>query len=197
MCMDHATLTTTLSDLVVKYENISFVRFVDYVIGEATKHHCFDRSSACQVNEHYRQVFALKMCVFVWHMEMFDCFFRPYINQCHYCHVKYDVIGHLEDSFEDTMYIAMKQNLTALLPELTKNNRKTKGKKCQDRIGHYMSQLSTNIRKYLYKLYQLDFELFGYDAGNTICKNEACIEWLMSNNNLCSYVTGESDSVTI
>ena len=56
---------TTLSDLVVKYENISFVRFVDYVIGEATKHHCFDRSSACQVNEHYRQVFALKMCVFV------------------------------------------------------------------------------------------------------------------------------------
>ena len=74
------------------------------------------------------------------------------------------------------MYIAMKQNLTTLLPELTKANRKTKGKKCQDRIGHYMSQLSTNTRKYLYKLYQLDFELFGYDPGDTICKNEACIE---------------------
>ena len=75
------------------------------------------------------------------------------------------------------MYIAMKQNLTTLLPELTKANRKTKGNKSsQDRINHYMSQLSTNMKRKLYELYQLDFELFGYDPGDTWCKNEACIK---------------------
>ena len=119
-----------------------------------------------------------KMCVKFYHgIEIYKCFFRPYNNNCHYCYVKYDVIGHLEDSFEDTMYIAMKQNLTTLLPELTKTNRKTKGKKSsQDRIEHYMSQLNTNLKRKLYELYQLDFELFGYDPGDTMCKNEACIE---------------------
>ena len=83
------------------------------------------------------------------------------------------------------MYIAMKQNLTTLLPELTKANRKTKGNKSsQDRINHYMSQLSTNMKRKLYELYQLDFELFGYDPGDTLCKNEACIKWPMNNNNI-------------
>ena len=46
--------------------------------------------------------------------------FRPYHSHCNYCHIKYDVIGHLEDSSDDTAYLAIKQNLTALLPELMK-----------------------------------------------------------------------------
>ena len=93
------------------------------------------------------------------------------------------MIGHLEDSYEDTMYIALKQNISSLMPELTKTNRKTKGKKSLlDRIDHYMSQLNINQKQKLYKLYKLDFDLFGYDPGDTICKNEACIEWLLSTN---------------
>ena len=75
------------------------------------------------------------------------------------------------------MYIAMKQNLTSLLSELTKINRKTKrAKSSQDRIDSYMSQLSANLKRKLYEIYALDFELFGYDPGDTKCKNEACIE---------------------
>ena len=112
-------------------------------------------------------------------MEMSYRFCRPYINNCHYCYVKYDVIGHLEDSMEDTMYIAMKQNLTTLLPELIKKNHKTKRLQSpqEDRIRHYMSQLNISQKRKLYELYQLDFELFGYDPGDSVCKNEACIEW--------------------
>ena len=95
------------------------------------------------------------------------------------------MIGHLEDSYEDTMYIALKQNISSLMPELTKTNRKTKGKKTLlDRIDHYMSQLKINQKQKLYKLYKLDFDLFGYDPGDTICKNEACIEWLLTKNTL-------------
>ena len=75
------------------------------------------------------------------------------------------------------MYIAMKQNLTTLLPELIKTNRKTKRtQSTQDRIGHYMSKLNISQKRKLYELYQWDFELFGYDPGDTVCKNEACIE---------------------
>ena len=93
------------------------------------------------------------------------------------------MIGHLEDSYEDTMYIALKQNISSLIPELTKTNRKTKGKKSLlDRIDHYMSQLNINQKQRLYKLYKLDFDLFGYDPGDTLCKNEACIEWQLRKN---------------
>ena len=99
---------------------------------------------------------------------------------CQYCYVKYDVIGHLEDFSDDTMYIAIKQNITNLLPELLKTTHMAKGKKSQDRVKYYMSQLSIEHRTNLYNLYKLDFELFGYDPGEALCKNEACIwKWLI------------------
>ena len=93
-------------------------------------------------------------------------FCRPFIHTCGYCHIKFHVIGHLEDSTEDTMYIAMKQNLTTLLPELIKKNRKTKRtqESSQDRIGHYMSQLNIRQNRKLLELYKNDFELFGYET---------------------------------
>ena len=66
------------------------------------------------------------------------------------------------------MYIAIKQNLTTLLPDLTKTNRKTKGHRSSDeRIEHYMSQLEAGLKRRLYELYEPDFDLFGYDPGDT------------------------------
>ena len=65
------------------------------------------------------------------------------------------------------MYIAVKQNLTSLLPELTKINRKSKSKTAtNDRVDFYMSQLSDQLREKLFELYKLDFDLFGYDPWN-------------------------------
>ena len=64
------------------------------------------------------------------------------------------------------MYIAIKQNLTTLLPELNKANRNTLGKRSSyDRVEHYMSQLNVDLKRKLYELYQPDFDLFGYDPG--------------------------------
>ena len=66
-CIDPAAnLTTIILDLVNKYEDISFVRFVQYVLEGATKNNCFDRSSACPINEHFRQVFAQKFMCSSW-----------------------------------------------------------------------------------------------------------------------------------
>ena len=96
-------------------------------------------------------------------------FFRPYYSNCFYCHLKYDVIGRLEDFTEDVMYIALRQNLTSLLPDLIKNNRKSKGKSSSDdKVKYYISQLSNHQRKKLLELYKLDFDLFGYDPKITI-----------------------------
>ena len=80
----------------------------------------------------------------------------------------YDVIGHLEDFTDDAAYIAAKLNLTSFLPELSIANRKTKGKRGNDRVKHYMSQLNEHQREKLFELYKLDFVLFGYDPENTI-----------------------------
>ena len=65
------------------------------------------------------------------------------------------------------MYIAVKQNLTFLLPELDKINRKSKTKiATNNRVDFYMSQLSEQLKEKLFDLYKLDFDLFGYDPWN-------------------------------
>ena len=81
--------------------------------------------------------------------------------------MKYDVIGRLEDFVDDVTYIATKLNLTTLVPELSNTNRMTKGKKGNDRVKNYMSQLSAHQKKKLFELYKLDFALFGYDPEDT------------------------------
>ena len=65
------------------------------------------------------------------------------------------------------MYIAMKQNLTSLLSDLTKVNRKSKSKiATNNRVDFYMSRLSDHQKEKLFELYKLDFDLFGYDPWN-------------------------------
>ena len=107
--------------------------------------------------------------VHLWYFPIINSLFRPYYSNCFYCHVKYDVIGRLEDFSDDVLYIALKQNLTSLLPELSKTHRKSKGMSSSDnKVEHYMSQLSDHHRKKLFELYKLDFDLFGYDPGDMI-----------------------------
>ena len=103
--------------------------------------------------------------------------FRPYHSNCYYCSVEYDFIGQLEDFEDDVMYIATKHNLTSLLPELMKSSRKSRERQISlNRAENYMAQLSISSKRRLFELYKLDFELFGYDPADTVCKNPACIE---------------------
>ena len=66
-------------------------------------------------------------------------------------------------------YIAIKQNLTTLIPELRRAANQNKEKMApQERIEFYISKLDNNLRQKLYELYQPDFVLFGYDPGHKI-----------------------------
>ena len=83
-----------------------------------------------------------------------------------YCDVHYDVIGRLEDFNEDVLYISMKQNMTEhlqLLSQVENGNRKRRGESQHQRIEKYMSQLNADMVEELYKLYQIDFEMFEYN----------------------------------
>ena len=64
-------------------------------------------------------------------------------------------------------YIAIKQNLTTLIPELAMTTNRNKEKKSsKERIKFYMSKLNDDHKWKLYELYKPDFELFGYDPGH-------------------------------
>ena len=73
---------------------------------------------------------------------------RPYLHNCLYCDVEYDVIGQLEEYGEDMLYIAMRQNLTSQMKDLTKVKNKTARKKESSslKILDYMSQIPQDNR---------------------------------------------------
>ena len=83
-----------------------------------------------------------------------------------YCDVHYDVIGRLEDFNEDVLYISMRQNITEhlqLMSRVENGNPKSKVESQRQRIEKYMSQLDADMVEELYKVYQVDFEMFEYN----------------------------------
>ena len=95
---------------------------------------------------------------------------RPYLPQCLYCDVDFDVIGKLEDFEEDVAYIAEKRNLTEHLRLLNHVQQpkdqwnQEKGERSRkEKRDKYMSQLSPKMVQDLYELYKIDFEMFDYD----------------------------------
>ena len=83
-----------------------------------------------------------------------------------YCDVHYDVFGKLEDFNEDVLYISMKQNITEhlqVMSHVENGNPKRRRQSQRRQIEKYMSQLNADMVQELYKLYQIDFEMFEYN----------------------------------
>ena len=92
--------------------------------------------------------------------------FRPYLNGCFYCDVEYDMIGRLEEYEEDILFIAMRQNMTSQMRDLTKAmNKIASGDESSMplRILEYMSQIPQKHKDELFQLYKIDFEMFDYE----------------------------------
>ena len=94
-----------------------------------------------------------------------------YSKKCLHCTVPYDVIGQLETFNEDLKYIVLKLGLENILPiediekwQENKSDYKTRNKKKE--ILQYFSQLTKSKFEELWKIYRLDFEMFGYDASD-------------------------------
>ncbi|XP_037546234.1 carbohydrate sulfotransferase 12 [Nematolebias whitei] len=93
-------------------------------------------------NEHWRQVYRL----------------------CHPCQVKYDFIGRLETLETDSEHLLKLLNVDHLLRFPLGSRNRTEASWEQD----WFSQIPVAKRKELYKLYEPDFEMFGYPKPDSV-----------------------------
>ena len=101
-------------------------------------------------------------------MKSFHVFiFRPFHHRCSYCEVNYDVIGFMEDFDDDVEYVVRKRNLTLLIGQTgyVGNPSRNDGMSQEMRITPYFSMLTEDVKRRLYELYKIDFEMFGYDGS--------------------------------
>ena len=101
---------------------------------------------------------------------------NTFSNICLHCTIPYDVIGKLETFNEDFKYIILKLGLQNILSikdiekdSKNKSNYKTSEKKKE--ILKYFSQLTKEKFEELWKIYRVDFEMFGYDASDYLRLN--------------------------
>lgn len=85
----------------------------------------------------------------------------PYVDLCHPCAIKYDIIGKYETLEEDAEFVLRKIGAPPRLhfPPLVAS-------KTSSLVDAHMDTLTPDLRKRLYDTYQLDFKLFEYDYVN-------------------------------
>lgn len=81
---------------------------------------------------------------------------------CHPCYVNYDLIGKYETLTEDSDFVLNYFKLNFSFPGLPKPSRTASS------LVKYFSTLDKDVIYKLYKIYELDFKLFGYDLFNTL-----------------------------
>ena len=81
--------------------------------------------------------------------------------------MKYDAIGFMETFDEDFKYIAQKLNITTLLSNANERKNWHSGSKQSQskRIEEHFSLLDKDVIQRLYRLYRIDFEMFGFNAN--------------------------------
>jgi len=87
-----------------------------------------------------------------------DKHWKPFISRCAFCDIPYRVIAKAETFEEDQLYIGQ---LAGVKLEQVESHHSSGGS-TRDLARGYFQQLDTNTVDKLYKLYQVDFEMFGY-----------------------------------
>ncbi|KAM6966229.1 carbohydrate sulfotransferase 12-like isoform 1-T2 [Tautogolabrus adspersus] len=93
-------------------------------------------------NEHWRQVYRL----------------------CHPCQIQYDFVGHLETAEEDAEHLLRQLRVDNVVEFPTSHRNLTASSWEAD----WFSTVPVEVRRELYKLYEPDFRLFGYDRPDWI-----------------------------
>ena len=128
--------------------NKTFPQFVDHVLNEWKSHQC---------NEHW----------------------QPQYIHCSYCDIRYDIVGRVETIEDDLNYVAYQNNFTNFNTNIDKKkfhfhksgskrfeeNQKNKIREySQNKTMKYFSLLNTTQVHGLYRMYQIDFEMFNYSV---------------------------------
>ena len=137
---DRALGLSESGEMIGEVKNKTFPEFVDHVVRDCKYHPC---------NEHW----------------------EPQYIHCNYCDIRYDIIGRVETLEDDLEYIAevnnFKSDLHRIKDELHVHqtfkreigiNEKT------DKIKRYFMQLNSTQVNNIYRMYKIDFEMFGYST---------------------------------
>ena len=92
-------------------------------------------------------------------VENINVHFRPLWASCPFCTINFDIIGKLENYEEDEKFIVQKLNLDIPLG-LHKNSG---GKSKSEKRTEFFSKIPIELTQGLFKIYELDFEMFGYE----------------------------------
>ena len=95
-------------------------------------------------------------------VQQFNDHWVPYWLHCHVCEMEYDIIGKMETIADDMEFIAERSGLAATNISLPWTNRRNSG----DKVSlDYFRHLTVDQVMGLYRIYKLDFEMFGYRVG--------------------------------
>jgi len=118
-----------------KYGEVTFPNFIHLILHES-KAKCRSMNT-CKLDKHW----------------------LPYISRCAFCDIPYRVIGKAETFQEDTFYISQ---LAGVQLGHVIGNRSGGSLSSRDLTRHYFGQLDRRTVERLYRLYQVDFQMFGY-----------------------------------
>ena len=91
--------------------------------------------------------------------ENLDNHLRPLWASCPFCAINFDIIGKLENYEADEKFIVEKLNLDIPLG-LHKNSG---GKSKSEKKTEFFSKIPIELTQGLFKIYELDFEMFRYE----------------------------------
>ncbi|XP_077396232.1 carbohydrate sulfotransferase 12-like [Festucalex cinctus] len=94
----------------------------------------------------------------------FNDHWRQMHRLCHPCQIQYDFVGHLETAEEDAEHLLRLLRVDNVV-EFPKSHRNVTS---ADWISDWFSTVPLEMRRELYKLYEADFRLFGYDRPDSI-----------------------------
>ena len=98
--------------------------------------------------------------------ESFNGHWQLYNELCIPCVVKYSYVGKYETLSQDAENVLRKLNASHIhFPDFASSGRKT-----ADRVQGFFANISSNDLHRLWKLYEVDFEMFGYTYPNISIK---------------------------
>lgn len=90
-----------------------------------------------------------------WHV-------NRYWERCDLCHLNYEIIGKMETFANDTKYVMSKIGMND--QDFEHHEHKSVGDSTRDLALELFAKLPKKLKKQLYELYKVDFEMFEYDA---------------------------------
>ena len=88
----------------------------------------------------------------------------PYLQNCAYCSVGYGAIGKTENFSADLAAVLRLAKLGGAASRVNSSLRANATPRRENKTMFYFSQLTREARLGLFRLYQLDFEMFDYSA---------------------------------